>query len=232
MDSSAYKQTSTRRGYTYSYYVHGLEDGSKLAPILFLHGFPSTSQDWALQAQFFTGKGYPVIVPDLLGYGGTSSPDDARAYSTTRIAEDVIDVLDAKKVEKVILVAHDWGANIGSKLVNIAPERLQAVAFLCVGYFPPQPSFDYEQQMVQAKALLGSEMLGYWELLASDDGPGLCQQNIDSFYSLLFPQDPGLWVTDLAPRGKARQWIENNKQGEKAGFFTKEVGGFFLHESI
>ena len=76
--------------------------------LLFLHGFPSTSYGWRRQVEFFESKGFPVIVPDLLGYGGTDKPADAQFYKWGDMAGDVIDILDAEKVEKVIAIGHDW----------------------------------------------------------------------------------------------------------------------------
>lgn len=47
---------------------------------------------------------------------------------------------------------------------------------------------------------------------------------IDSFYSIVFPDDPLIWKTDMAPLGKAREWVEQNKQRPRAAFWTAEVG--------
>ena len=105
MDPERYKNVQTRRGYTYSYYLaneHATES------LLFLHGFPSTSQDWAIQVEYFSAKGYKIIVPDLLGYGGSSKPADPFEYRIRAIADDVIDILNAEHIARVTVIAHDW----------------------------------------------------------------------------------------------------------------------------
>ena len=107
MDRTSYKTVTTKRGFTYSYYA-SVPEGSTKPTLLFLHGFPSTSYDWRRQVEFFESKGFPVIVPDLLGYGGTDKPADAQFYKWGDMAGDVIDILDAEKVEKVIAIGHDW----------------------------------------------------------------------------------------------------------------------------
>ncbi|TFK39366.1 Alpha/Beta hydrolase protein [Crucibulum laeve] len=221
MDPQQYKTTKTRRGYTYSYYLSKSAEESKPF-ILFLHGFPSTSQDWAGQVSYFANKGYNIIAPDLLGYGKTSHPEDAKEYQLVDIAEDVIDILNNENVEKVILIGHDWGSMLSSRIVNLFPERLSAVAFLAVGYSPPQADYDYEKYMALTKGMVGYELFGYWEYFSSKDSAKKCEENIDSFYSLLFPADPTIWKTDLGPRGKIREWVENNKQGPLASYLSHE----------
>ena len=106
MDAALYKNFTTSRGLNYHCYV-SLAHGSK-PTLLFLHGFPSTSCDWRYQVAFFEEKGYSVIVPDMLGYGGTAKPANVEAYNQSLIAQDVVDVLDSEKIQKVIVIGHDW----------------------------------------------------------------------------------------------------------------------------
>ncbi|KAF9058455.1 Alpha/Beta hydrolase protein [Rhodocollybia butyracea] len=218
MDDGNFHSTTSLRGHIYSYYF--VRQSLSKPTILFLHGFPSTSRDWASQVTFFSAKGYSILAPDLLGYGKTSAPSDIFEYKMLDMAQDIVDILEALKVEKVIGVGHDWGSFLLSRLLNTHVHRFLGAAFLAVGYIPPQPLFDYEAQISTMVKLVGYEVFGYWEFFAADDAPKLCEDNIESFYSLLFPKDPMVWKTDLAPRGKSREWIERNKQGPRAGFWT------------
>ena len=105
MDVTAFKKLSTR-GLTYNYYRFiGQADKPTL---VFLHGFPNTASDWHKQVTFFQGEGYSLVVPDMLGYGGTDKPSEPEAYLAPALAKDIIDVLDAEQVEKSILIGHDW----------------------------------------------------------------------------------------------------------------------------
>ena len=107
MDSSSYTDLKTTRGLSYHYLRISPSDASK-PYILFLHGFPCTSQDWRKQIQYFSSQGFGVIAPDLLGYGGTDKPLDLAAYKFSLMTKDIIDILDVEKVEKCIVVGHDW----------------------------------------------------------------------------------------------------------------------------
>ncbi len=107
MDPSLYKDATVSRSLNYHYFSAPATDISK--PILLLlHGFPSTSWDWKEQVSFFRKEGYGLIVPDMLGYGGTASPEDPAAYLSSLIVKDMVDILDIEKVSQVVVIGHDW----------------------------------------------------------------------------------------------------------------------------
>ncbi len=93
-------------GVNYSY-VHVEPVGNK-SYILFLHGFPDGSFGWRHQVPYFRKLGYGLIVPDLLGYGGTDKPKEMDAYKLKKMSTEVVSILDVHKIEKVIGVGHDW----------------------------------------------------------------------------------------------------------------------------
>lgn len=93
-------------GTTYSY-VHVSPSHDKPF-ILFLHGFPSSSYDWRYQIRFFSELGYGLLVPDLLGYGGTDKPEELEAYKLKKMSEEVVGILDAEEIGSVLGVGHDW----------------------------------------------------------------------------------------------------------------------------
>lgn len=105
MDPALYKDHTTSRGLKYHYWSSPAH-GSK-PTLLFCHGFPSTSRDWRFIAARFKEKGYGVIVPDMLGYGGTDKPEDLAAYTGSLLVQDLVDILDAERVDKVIVIGHD-----------------------------------------------------------------------------------------------------------------------------
>ena len=106
MDQSLYKDIKVSRGLTYHYYHSPAQAGKPV--LLLLHGFPSTSACWKYQVAFFQERGYGIVVPDIVGYGGTTSPSDPRAYLSTLFTKDLIDILDAEKIDKAIAIGHDW----------------------------------------------------------------------------------------------------------------------------
>ncbi len=106
MDPAKYKDVKVKRGLIYHYYYSPAAPGKPT--LFFIHGFPSTSFDWHRQVAHFEPKGYGLIVPDTLGYGGTSKPQDPAAFRWKLQAQDLIDVLDAENPDTVIGIGHDW----------------------------------------------------------------------------------------------------------------------------
>ena len=62
-----------------------------------------------------------IIAPDLPGYGWSGPP--LHRWAKEDIATDVLALLDAMGLDRVLLVGHDWGAYIGYRLILREPER-------------------------------------------------------------------------------------------------------------
>ena len=106
MDASHYKIVTVSRGLKYYYYASIAQQGK--STLLFCHGFPSTSYDWRKFVPYFQSRGYGLIVPDLLGFGDTDKPTDPSLYVSSLISKDLVDILDAEKVQRVVAIGHDW----------------------------------------------------------------------------------------------------------------------------
>jgi soluble epoxide hydrolase/lipid-phosphate phosphatase len=100
------KNIRTKRGFNYHYLSLLPEPGKPT--LLFLHGFPSTIRDWHHQIDYFSARGYGLIVPDMLGYGGTDKPTDVKYYILNGMSDDVINILDAEGIDKSFAIGHDW----------------------------------------------------------------------------------------------------------------------------
>lgn len=107
MDSTFYRDVTTSRGIKYSVYYAKGTDPTK-PTLLFLHGYPYSSYGWRHQVAFFQPLGYGVIVPDMLGYGGTDKPTNPELYAGTLIAKDILDILDIEPGTRVVVLGHDW----------------------------------------------------------------------------------------------------------------------------
>lgn len=93
-------------GTTYNYVF--VESRGDKPFLLFIHGYPSSSYDWRHQIHFFSDLGYGLIVPDLLGYGGTDKPQSLEAYRGKKMSEEINALLDVHKIPKVLGIGHDW----------------------------------------------------------------------------------------------------------------------------
>ncbi|KAJ7722821.1 alpha/beta-hydrolase [Mycena metata] len=221
MDQSRYKTVKTRRGFTYSYYFSPPATGK---PVLFFaHGFPANSSLWRKQVAFFEPLGHGLLVPDLLGYGGTDKPTDPKLYVGSGHANDIADILDAEGLEQVIAIGHDWGSRAVSRLISHHPQRVSACAFLAVGYGPPVlPNMDPITRSPEIAQAIGYDVLAYMRFFIQPDAAAVIEEHIDSFISLMFPESPQLWKDYFCVEGGARAWIEGDKTAGLPSYMTLE----------
>ena len=106
MESAAFRRQHTSRGVVYAYFYTPSSQGRPT--LLFLHGFPAFARIWHKQASFYRERGYGLLIPDMLGYGGTDKPSGPAAYVGTKVAQDIVDILDTLGLQKVIGIGHDW----------------------------------------------------------------------------------------------------------------------------
>lgn len=117
-----------------------VEDGVRLrvrhcgagAPVVLLHGHPRTHTTWHLVAPRLAAVGYTVVCPDLRGYGQSSKPAttaDHGPYSKRAMAQDVLALMRHLGHERFMVVGHDRGSYVATRL---ALDHPQAVAKLVV----------------------------------------------------------------------------------------------------
>lgn len=103
-------------------------------PVLLVHGFPDTHAVWRKQIPVLVAAGYRVIAPDTRGCGESDLPTRVSDYHLRHLVADLRGLLDALGIDKVRLVAHDWGAAIGWQFVMAHPERVARYVTLSVGH--------------------------------------------------------------------------------------------------
>ena len=95
--------------------------GGEGPAVVLLHGYGETGDMWSPLAIRLV-RNHTVIVPDLRGLGLSSRP--AGGYDKKTQAADLAGVLDALKIEKVDLAAHDIGNMVGYAFAAQYPGRV------------------------------------------------------------------------------------------------------------
>jgi pimeloyl-ACP methyl ester carboxylesterase len=94
------------------------------APVVMLHGWPESSYCWeAVAAQL--NPALRVIAPDLRGLGDSERTLKPEAYQKIELAKDMIEVIDALKIDAFFLVGHDWGGIVAQELALLVPQRVK-----------------------------------------------------------------------------------------------------------
>ncbi|MCR9165745.1 MAG: alpha/beta fold hydrolase [Nannocystaceae bacterium] len=107
-------------------------------PLVFLHGFPTSSWDWVQIWPALTER-YRCIAFDFLGFGYSDKPTDHR-YTMHEQADITESVLAHAGVERFELVAHDYGVTVAQELLarqHEAPDyAIASVLLFNGGLFP------------------------------------------------------------------------------------------------
>lgn len=98
-----------------------------LPAVVFLHGAGCDHTVWALQTRWFAWHGRSVLAVDLPGHGRSEGPalDEIGA-----LADWVVALLDAARVQSAALVGHSMGALVSLETAARRPNRVRALA-LC-----------------------------------------------------------------------------------------------------
>ncbi len=119
--------------------IHVADAGPADGPaVMLVHGFPENWWEWHELIGPLAADGYRVLCPDLRGAGWSSAPRSS--YTKTEMAGDLAGVLDSLGVDKVKLVAHDWGGPTAFIMMLRHPEKV--AGFFGVNTVAPWASRD------------------------------------------------------------------------------------------
>lgn len=111
-------------------------------PLLLLHGFSGSSQNWQ-QLQPQLAEKFRVLTVDVLGHGRTASPPDEGRYTMERVAADLIALVDHLGYTHMGI----WGYSMGGRLaLYTAVHYPHAVAHLILESASPGLASQSERQ--------------------------------------------------------------------------------------
>lgn len=167
-------------------------------PILFLHGFPTSSYDYARIALLLENQ-FKLIFFDFLGYGFSDKPRQ-HPYSLFEQAEITQTVAQHFSLTKTLLVAHDMGDSVTLEVMQRGqPEITKLVmlngSVLLDDYRPlitqklllhpvigpivtglrliRKPAFARQFGKLFATPLTATEIDEFWSLIQYNDGMGI-----------------------------------------------------------
>jgi pimeloyl-ACP methyl ester carboxylesterase len=95
-------------------------------PVVLLHGFPYDVRAFDDVATILTARGTHVLAPYLRGFGPTSFRDGTtmRSGQQGALGQDLLDFLDAMRIDKAVLAGYDWGGRAACIAAALSPERV------------------------------------------------------------------------------------------------------------
>jgi pimeloyl-ACP methyl ester carboxylesterase len=177
-------------------YTGGKPFDAALPTVVFIHGAQHDHCVWVLQTRYLAHHGRGVLAVDLPGHGRSEGPALA---SVEEMAEWIVALLDAAKVEQAALVGHSMGSLIALECAARHPERVRAIAL--VGTAFPMRVSDELLDATRDDEPLAQDMVNIWSHAAyahypSNPGPGfwVMGENL----RLMQRQEPGVMHADFA----------------------------------
>jgi len=130
------------------------------APLVLVHGFPLDHALWDALLPHL--EGIDVIAPDLRGFGESAIMDGT--FTITDMADDLIALLDALKIEKAALVGHSMGGYVVLAAARKHPGRISGLGLVSTQALPDTPErktgryATAEQVGAQGSVLLADSM--------------------------------------------------------------------------
>ncbi|WP_144627328.1 alpha/beta fold hydrolase [Arthrobacter woluwensis] len=117
---------------------HGDPDRST---VVLLHGWPDDVRSWDGVAPALAEAGFHVVVPYLRGFGPTRFREEhtPRSGQISALTQDLFDLMDALRIERFMVVGHDWGARAAYLAAASRPDRIAACGALSVGWGTTSP---------------------------------------------------------------------------------------------
>jgi 3-oxoadipate enol-lactonase len=115
----------TDDGVRIAYSTWGRRDGT---PVVLIQGLGMDGRGWALQRGAF-GRRHRCIAPDNRGTGHSDAPHGP--YDLSRMADDVVAVLDELGVERAHVVGASMGGVIAQIIGVLHPERVRSLTLAC-----------------------------------------------------------------------------------------------------
>ena len=101
----------------------------KKPAVILLHGFPESHRTWRAIAPLLSDS-FHLAMPDQRGFAASDLPQEAAAYKTDLLVDDVFALADSLALEQFALVGHDWGGAIAWSAALRSDPRLTRLAII------------------------------------------------------------------------------------------------------
>lgn len=122
------------------YRMHVMEQGDG-RPVLMLHGNPTWGYLYRKVALELRGEKLRLIMPDLIGLGLSSKPNDASLHQLANHGAWIYELVEQLGLRSLIFVGQDWGGPIGLHALWRDPSRVAGMVILNTVVGPPRPGF-------------------------------------------------------------------------------------------
>jgi pimeloyl-ACP methyl ester carboxylesterase len=115
------------------------EEAGEGPPVVLLHGLTATRRYVVMGSRLLERGGYRVIAYDARGHGRSTPAPTREGYGYEQLSADLLAVLDALGLPRVLLAGASMGAHTALRLALGHPERVAALALVTPAYDPAAP---------------------------------------------------------------------------------------------
>jgi len=174
-------------------------------PVVLLHGWPYDIHSFVDVTPRLVAAGYRVIVPYLRGYGTTRflSNSTFRNGQPAAVAMDVVELMNALKIERATLAGFDWGARSADIIAALWPER-------CKGLVSVSGYLIGSQAGGRTPLLPAAEYQWWYQFyFATERGRAGYDANRREFAKLIWQLASPKWTFDEATFERSAEAFEN-----------------------
>ncbi|MFG0244404.1 MAG: alpha/beta fold hydrolase [Phycisphaerales bacterium JB054] len=148
-----------------------VSQGNRLTrdPVLLLHGSPGNGDNFTRLAPRLAAAGYETLAPDLPGFG--DSTKDLPSYAIRAHAFAMLEMLDARGIERAHVAGWSQGGGVALWMAEIAPDRVASITLIAsVGVQEAEGSGSYLFEHIKYGVgylglVLGAEAIPHFGLL-------------------------------------------------------------------
>ncbi|QRV80125.1 alpha/beta hydrolase family protein [Ceratobasidium sp. AG-Ba] len=193
---------------------------------LLLHGFPDSAYGWRHQVKGWSSRGIRLIIPDTLGYTGTSQPTDPNEYTYKNHSDDyaaLVRHVGLPEGGKVVLIAHDWGSGLAARFAQYYPNLVKGIVSFCIPFSilsqPARPPVPME------KIVAVMPHFGYQIFFSNPESTLPIDTKVEKFISILYASAKQIeqgQVPAFEKKGVIEEWLKDDSKSAHPALLTKE----------
>ncbi len=117
-------ELTSQRQYLQMFYMDITPDNYNHKNVVLLHGKNFNGAYWETTIKALTAAGFRVIVPDQIGFGKSSKPDNFQ-YTFQQLAENTKKLLDHLGIGKATILGHSMGGMLATRFALMYPEMTE-----------------------------------------------------------------------------------------------------------
>ena len=179
---------------------------SNSLPVVLLHGFPYDPYSFDVAADHLVRSGQRCIIPYLRGYGPTRflSKTTMRSGEQAAIASDLVDLMNALRLDRIVVGGFDWGSRAASIAATLWPERI-------AGLVSCGPAYNIQDIPNAGQPAAPEDEYRFWYqyYFHSERGRAGLSQNRESVCRLLWRLWSPTWCFDSATFNRSAASFHN-----------------------